>query len=88
MRTDKASFALATIVAALAGSSPFDNASARDRVVRGGGLAAIVSDAPQGLRAKRRDLEAHSAASRQGNKGYSFGAHPYRRGTKGVRGRR
>lgn len=29
------------------------------RVVKGGGLAAIVSDAPDNLRPKRRDLEAH-----------------------------
>jgi hypothetical protein len=84
MRTHKASFALATIVAALAGASTFDCALARDR----GGLAAVVSDAPQDLRAKRRDLEAHSAASRQGSRGHSFGAHTYRRGTRGMRGRR
>ncbi|RCV47938.1 GvpL/GvpF family gas vesicle protein [Marinitenerispora sediminis] len=29
------------------------------RVLRSAGLAAVVSDAPEGLRAKRRDLEAH-----------------------------
>ncbi|MFI7383630.1 GvpL/GvpF family gas vesicle protein [Streptomyces sp. NPDC049813] len=31
----------------------------RTRLVRGGGLAAVVSDAPDGLRPKRRDLLAH-----------------------------
>ncbi|MBC9728685.1 GvpL/GvpF family gas vesicle protein [Streptomyces sp. TRM68367] len=31
------------------------------RVVREGGLAAVVSDAPEGLRPKRRDLLAHQA---------------------------
>jgi Gas vesicle synthesis protein GvpL/GvpF/Gas vesicle synthesis protein GvpO len=31
----------------------------RARVVRHDGLVAVVSDAPEGLRAKRRDLEAH-----------------------------
>ena len=31
------------------------------RVLSGSGLAAVVSDAPEGLRAKRRDLEAHEA---------------------------
>jgi hypothetical protein len=31
------------------------------RVLRSGDLAAVVSDAPDGLRAKRRDLEAHEA---------------------------
>jgi gas vesicle protein GvpL/GvpF len=31
------------------------------RVVRHDGLAAVVSDAPEGLRPKRRDLEAHQA---------------------------
>jgi hypothetical protein len=33
------------------------------RIVREGGLAAIVSDAPEKLRARRRDLETHSATS-------------------------
>lgn len=31
------------------------------RIVRDGGLAAVVSDAPEGLRPKRRDLGAHQA---------------------------
>jgi Gas vesicle synthesis protein GvpL/GvpF len=35
--------------------------SKRLRVLSSVGLAAVVSDAPEGLRAKRRDLEAHEA---------------------------
>ena len=35
--------------------------SQRLRVLSSSGLAAVVSDAPEGLRAKRRDLEAHGA---------------------------
>ncbi|WP_405697695.1 GvpL/GvpF family gas vesicle protein [Streptomyces sp. NBC_01185] len=35
------------------------------RVVHGAGLAAVVSTAPEGLRAKRRDLAAHDAVLQQ-----------------------
>jgi hypothetical protein len=85
MKLRKASVALATTLAALAGVSTFDSASAQgrgshqdriafgehvalgQRVVRSNDLAAVVSDAPQELRAKRRDLVDHGtlgAASR------------------------
>ena len=41
-----------------------DGASARkSRAVRHGGLVAVVSDAPEGLRAKRRDLAMHPAVA-------------------------
>jgi hypothetical protein len=38
------------------------NRSSANRIVRDGDLAAVVSDAPEGLRAKRRDLEIHERA--------------------------
>ena len=54
MTLRKLSLALATMIAALATTSSFDGASAREQ-----GLVAVVSDAPENLRAKRRDLVFH-----------------------------
>jgi hypothetical protein len=117
--TRKASLALATIVAGLAGVSAIDSASAQSggwhghgtadtygfrrapvpgqRVSRSDGLSAVVSDAPEGLRAKRRDVEAHSLSplTRQGRNPAAVGAPvmrgmgaPAMRGVGGMRGRR
>jgi hypothetical protein len=42
-----------------AAQDPAAHADATQRIVRQEGLVAVPSDAPEGLRAKRRDLEAH-----------------------------
>jgi hypothetical protein len=42
-----------------AAQDPAAHTDTSQRIVRSGDLAAVVSDAPENLRAKRRDLEAH-----------------------------
>jgi hypothetical protein len=61
MKLRNASLALATMLAALATTSAFDGSSARNRLVRAQDLVAVVSDAPESLRAKRRDLSNHES---------------------------
>jgi hypothetical protein len=58
MMLHKLRIALAVTIMAAAAVSAVDSASAGP-IVRHEGLVAVVSDAPDNLRAKRRDLVAH-----------------------------
>jgi hypothetical protein len=88
MTLRKTSIALATAVAALAGTSALDSASAQRGFHDAGDHVHFGFPNYSRNRAPQTGQSTPRASSRQGNTGYSYGAHAYHRDVRGMRGRR